>query len=76
LKLLTDDPRYSKDSYSSALLAKDINALMKHRQNVERINNFKKETNEINNLKNEIFEIKKTLNFIVDFITKDKNGDI
>lgn len=72
----TDDPRYNRDTYSNAILAKNEKALLIHREKIRQAKSVKQNENEINNLKSEIKDIKENVNKILQMLSKDKDGNI
>jgi len=76
LKILTDDPRYHRDSHSNALIAKDLKALEKHRLRLKQINDLKNETKEINSLKKDVDELKMMMRLILDKLNNEENNGI
>ncbi len=63
MKVKTDNPNYLRDLSSSAILAKDIQSLTKHRQKINQVN-------EINSLRYEVDSLNLKIDKILKIIEK------
>jgi soluble cytochrome b562 len=63
MKVKTDNPNYLRDLSSSAILAKDIQSLTKHKQKINQVN-------EINSLRYEVDSLNLKIDKILKIIEK------